>query len=376
MNLTARPQPVLRIEEVTTDAGFALLREPWNALVERTDGNVFLRHEWFAAAWAWRRSQASLWILCAYAESRLVGVLALMQARDAPHRGRPLQFLSVPDAQWCDLLADPGFGPAVGTALVEHLLSNAPQWDQLSLDRLPAGSAVQTWLAPALVDKGVAAHFEAIDSNPFVDLSAPWADYLGTLSRGIKKTRNLAANRLARAGVAEVEWVTSMNASREQVQSALEKMVAISARSWKRATGNSLEAPGPNAFVRALTDAAHAQGWLSLWFLHLDGVAVAMEYQLMNKGVVYALRADFDDAHRSLCTGTFLNFHMLEELFDTPLARYCMGPGNNPYKSRWSRSAESLTIMTCYAPTMRGRAGALWSEVKPKLRTLRDRLAS
>jgi CelD/BcsL family acetyltransferase involved in cellulose biosynthesis len=344
------------------------------------DGNVFLRHEWFSAAWAWQRSQADLYILCAYAGPRLVGVLPLIQARDtSPNKG-PLKFLSVPDAQWCDLLAEPASARAVGPALAEHLLSSAPEWDQLCLDKLPADSAARSWLAPALAERNVPAHFESVDGNPFVDLSVPWSDYLGSLPRGIKKTRNLAANRLSRAGVAHVEWVTSRTASLPDVQRSLTQVVSLSARSWKGGTDNSLEAHGPNAFIQSLTASAHAQGWLSIWFLHLDGEAVAMEYQLLDKGVVYALRADFDDRYRLLSTGTFLNFHMLQELFNKPtgaaLTRYCMGPGNNPYKLRWSDKAEPLYKMTCFSFTLRGRAGALWSGVKPRLRTLRDRLVS
>ncbi|HZF78363.1 MAG TPA: hypothetical protein VEZ89_01095, partial [Rubrivivax sp.] len=251
MRSTARQQAAMRIEEVTTDAGFAQLREPWNALVALIDGHVFLRHEWFFAAWAWQRNQASLYILCAYEGARLVAVWPLVVSRDTAHPGTRLTFLSVPDTQWCDLLADPASAPAAGPAMVEHLLSNGPHWDQLCLDRLPQDSAAKTWLAPALFEGGVPAHVEAVDSNPFVDLSLSWPDYLATLPRGIKKTRNLAANRLSRAGEAEVEWVTSRTASVSDVQRSIDQVADLSARSWKRGTGNSLEASGPNAFIRS-----------------------------------------------------------------------------------------------------------------------------
>ena len=174
--------------------------------------------------------------------------------------------------------------------------------------------------------------------------------------------------------------MTSVDLGHEHLQNHLDQAIAISARSWKRETGCSLEAPGPNAFIRSLTESAHAQGWLSLWFLRVDGTAVAMEYQLIDKGIVYALRADFDDNYQALCTGTYLNFHMLKTLFieqlNAPLTRYCMGPGNNSYKLRWTGRAQILHKMTCYSPTMRGRARALWSDVKSNLRDLRDRMAS
>jgi hypothetical protein len=101
--------------------------------------------------------------------------------------------LSVPDSQWCDFLTEPELAPAVGPALVKHLLSNAREWDQLCLDKLPADSAARSWIAPAFAERNAPVHFEAVDSNPFIELNVPWCDYLSALPRGIKKTRNLAA---------------------------------------------------------------------------------------------------------------------------------------------------------------------------------------
>ena len=162
MTKSSGPQPSVHLRVVTTDEGFAQLREPWNALVAHIDGHVFLRHEWFVAAWAWRRSEASLKILCAYADNVLVGVLPLIHPPDTSHGTRLLEYLSVPDAQLCDLLVDPAAGPAVGCAVADHLLATAPMWDQLCIDRLPADSAAQRWLAPVLAGKEVMAQFHAV----------------------------------------------------------------------------------------------------------------------------------------------------------------------------------------------------------------------
>ena len=86
-------------------------------------GQVFLRHEWFGAAWAWQRTDAaSLWIACAHAGDRLVGVLPLMRPPTSHSGTRLLQFLSVPDAQWCDVLIEPELGSTVARSLVSQLL--------------------------------------------------------------------------------------------------------------------------------------------------------------------------------------------------------------------------------------------------------------
>ena len=375
MTAPSRTEPALTLRLVTSEAGFAALRADWNRLVERVGGPVFLRHEWFGAAWAWQRTDAaSLWIACAYAGDRLVGVLPLMRPPTSHSGTRLLQFLSVPDAQWCDVLIEPELGSTVARSLVSQLLLHSASWDVLRLDRLALRSQATRWFAPALAEQGLAARVDTVDCNLFVDLKSSWPDYHASLSRSIKKTRNLAANRLARLGTASVQWVTAESVGAHEVGRYVDEVVAISARSWKHVTGNSLDRPGPQAFIRALTETAFAQNWLSVWFLRIDNVAVAMEYQLHCDGHIHAMRADFDDHFKSISPGTYLNFKMLEALFGGSHSRYYMGPGNNPYKSRWSEAGEPVQALISYSPTMRGRAGALWSEVKPRLKTWRDRL--
>ncbi len=377
MSTPLRTDPPIALRRVTEEADFAALRGAWNRLVERAGGHVFLRHEWFSAAWAWQRTDgASLSIACAYAGDRLVGVLPLMRSPAAHPGTRMLQFLSVPDAQWCDVLIEPELGAPVAQALAAQLMRESAAWDVLRLERLALGSQTTRWLAPALDEQGLAARLETVDSNLYVDLKTGWPDYLATLSRSIKKTHNLAVNRLARMGTPSVQWVTAATTDAREMNRHLDEVIALSAQSWKHVTGKSFDRPGPQAFIRALTEAAFAQDWLSLWFLRVGDVAVAMEYQLRFDGHLYAMRADFDESFKSLSPGTYLNFKMLEALFDGGFDRYHMGPGNNPYKSRWSEAGEPVQQLTSYSPTVRGRAGALWSEVKPRLKTWRDRLSS
>ena len=182
----------LSVRVAGTDAAFRALHAPWNALVDRIGGCIFLRHEWYSAAWAWRRTEAAhLCIVCVYAGEQLVGLLPLLRPAASNSGARLLQFLGVPDSQWCDALIDPRCGPRVAGAMVGHLLETAAAWDVLRLERLALRSSAATWLAPALAGKGLAARVDTVDCNLYVDLTAPWADYQARLSRSIKKTRNL-----------------------------------------------------------------------------------------------------------------------------------------------------------------------------------------
>ena len=57
---------------------------------------------------------------------------------------------------------------------------------------------------------------------------------------------------------------------------------SLSRRSWKHRTWNSLDHPGPGAFIQTLTGHASRRGWLSLWLLDIYSKPVAMEYQLVD----------------------------------------------------------------------------------------------
>lgn len=362
---------------LTDYAQFLALRESWNALA--ADRSVFLRHEWFDAAWQWRRLEESarLAILCAYRGARLVGIFPLI-ARTHRHAGttrRMLEFLTVPDNQLCDLIVEDGEPNAVTEALAAALADRRSEWDALRLAYLPEHSSARTGLARALARQGIQSRQAGAGGNPFISLETSWEDYYATRSRSLKKANNLAANRLKKAGEIGIDWLPPGTAHSPAALASLDAAIAISASSWKRSTGNSLDNPGPQAFIRRLSALALEQGWLSLWLLTLDGKPMAMEYQLAFHGNVHALRADFIEGSDEISPGSHLNRHQLEQLFGRGLKRYLMGPGDNPYKKRWTEISEPLFQLDAYSPSLRGKLAALWdTRLRPALSTLKARI--
>lgn len=367
------PAP-LEIVRVDDYASFLLLREQWNKLA--ADRSVFLRHEWFDAAWQWREhnNAARLAILCVYQGSQLVGIFPLIAqtVRTDGMARRVLEFLTVPDNQLCDIIAEESGQATVVEALAAELASRRKEWDVLRLSYLPEHALAGNELVRAFSRQGINNQLLGTGGNPYISLEASWEEYYATRSRSLKKANNLAANRLKKAGEIRIDWLQPGAASAAEVTPALDAAITISAGSWKRSTGNSLDNPGPQAFIRRLSELAVEQGWLSLWLLALDGKPMAMEYQLVFGGKVHALRADFVDGSDEISPGSHLNRHQLEQLFGRGLKRYLMGPGDNPYKKRWTEEAEPLFRLDAYSPTVRGRMAALWdNQIKPRLRALK-----
>jgi CelD/BcsL family acetyltransferase involved in cellulose biosynthesis len=359
---------MLQVATITDEPEFVAMQSAWNAVARQADpNNVFLSHEWFNAAWAWRRLDSTLNLLVARAGDRLVGILPLIRGRNQ----RRMELLTVPDTQFADVIASPADGRAVAEAFATRLA--ARDWDTLHLDYLRAKSSTLRDLVPALAQHHLC--FEDRDGghNPYVELSGSWDAFYTGRSRSLKKANNLAANRLSKTGEIRVEWL-GPGAGDAECQRVLETAIAISARSWKKETGNALDQPGPNAFIRELSRSGFKNGWLSIWLVHVASRPLAMEYQLICAGNVHALRADFDIECEAVSPGTYLFRHLLESLFERKLERYFMGPGENPYKKRWTDQAEPLRRIVIYNRTCRGRAAWIREVVvKPRLRHLRDR---
>jgi len=377
MICATNPECALRLKEVTSELDFMRLRGPWNQLVERIGANVFLRHEWFTAAMAWlSTTDRRIWIVCVFAGERLVGVLPLLKPYGKSNGVRQLEFITVPDTQWCDGLLDPDLASSVALAFVGWLRDNVSGWDVIRLERLKCISGVGQWLVPALKMNGMQVHQAVVDQNPVVNIDSPWQGYESALSRKLKKTRNLATNRASRVGGVQFQRTTARTATQDQIQQLLVDVVDVSSRSWKRTTGSSLDQPGPLAFIRTLTEVALTEQWLSIWMMRIAGRPVAMEYQLVYGVEVHALRADYDTCFANISPGTQLNFHMLKALFeDDDLHLYYMGPGKNHYKARWKIASEDVCTVTSFSPTVRGQACALWALTKPKLQRFKEYLS-
>lgn len=335
----------------------AALSPGWNSLAP----DLFGRFEWFDAAWAWAGREARPRVLAVFEGETLVGLLpTCLRTRGLR---RELALITVPDTQFADVLLGPD-PVRVAAAMAAALLATRGEWDELRLTHLRADGAWRH-LAAAL---GARAASQSYTRNLKIALDSPWAAYYASLSKTVREKNKLAANRLARAGTVEIEWVRA-----GEVAPLLAAITEISAASWKTETGLSLENPGPAAFIERLSWHAATNGWLSVWLARLDGVPVAMEYQLLEAGTVYALRSDFRAEHAQVSPGTYLNWKMLERLAGEGLSSYFMGPGENAYKLRWTRDGATLQQLNVWSPTLRGAAFRLFeTRLLPAARRVRD----
>ena len=367
-----------RVDVVTDEAGFLAMRPAWNAIaVQRPDLSVFACHEWFDAAWQWRRDSSGLFVLTWVDRGQVQAILPMLTRTVEGRLGsaRELSLLTVPDTQFCDMLVADSERQRAAEAFASYLVAHASEWEVMRLAYLRPDSAIATTLASAMADSaGCAVTHTATPGNPFISLLGDWNTYYGGRSRRLKKANNLAANRLAKAGDVRIEWLEPGVADAGRLASLIEGVVEVSQYSWKSETGTTLDQPGPGAFIRRLSALAAERGWLSIWMLTLDGRPMATEYQLVYDGNVHGLRSDFRVGSEEMSPGSHLNRMLLERLFGRGYRQYYMGPGNNAYKFRWAADIDPQVTVTIYSRSIAGRILSAWEcRLKPWASALKAR---
>jgi hypothetical protein len=349
----------LCVRSVEDTKSFLRLSKKWNHLVEKsTQDTIFLRHEWFDSAWKWLKNECQMKILSVYRNKSLIGLLPLI-TRTKPLYGIRIKFyesFSIPDTQLFDLIVTPEDAPSVIDAIALYFLQNRNDWNMLRIDKVPENSHLIEIFSKHLDKPNRTVFFNDWGRNPYISLDGRWDAYYSRRSRRLKKGNNYVFNKLRKAfDRVEVSYFNNDCLDDKSLEFLINEIVRISSLSWKTETNTSLDHSGPGSFIRQMSRHAYEKDWLSIWILFLDGVAVATEYQLIYHGQVYALRSDFDQSYNDYSPGSYLNWKLLESLFEKGMRSYLMGHGDNPYKIRWAEEFQPLSKIVYYNENLAGR---------------------
>ncbi len=363
----------LLVRRVATRGAFEALAPAWAELASQSGRSTpFLSHDWFACCWEAVAEDHRPEVLVLEESGSPVAMMPLRH-QSTRVRGLPvrrLTLLDCPDTPFVDLLAPGALAPVVRT-LLDHF-DGRSDWDVLQLQRLPVASPTLKALEAELEGRWPWRR-RGIELSPYLAIDGRWEAFYGAKSQRFKKTVRNIQNRLERLGSIAVEEHRAVAPESGLFQ----ELIDLTTRGWKAQQGVAIATmPRMRPFFDDLTRRASARGWLSLWFLRLDGRPIAMEYQLHADGVVHALRADYDQERAAASPGSALNFAIARALFERGgIHEYDMGPGLNEYKMRWASGCHETIDLEIYRRALYPRlVHTLETRVIPVARRLRERL--
>lgn len=254
------------------DTAFDLLQSEWNALLHRSTSNrVFSTWQW-QVTW-WRAYQpGELWIIaCRDDTGRLVGLAPWFIENHVVH-GRVVRSIGcVEVTDYLDIIVDLNCVEAVFHALAAYVAQHRSQFDVLDLCNLPEDSPSYLIFPDILRQHGFTVMMKQQEVCPIILLPDTWEEYLEKLD---KKQRHEIRRKIRRAESGEdvVDWYIVDDS--HDIQTEVGRFLDLMAAS-QHEKARFLDDPKNRAFFQQAIPLIHAQGWLQLNFLRVNGQAAA-----------------------------------------------------------------------------------------------------
>ena len=358
-----QPSPPPQVEVVASPAAFSDLRSEWNALVSRSDDQVFYQHE-FIQTWLNHFAKGKWRILLLRdASGCLVAALPLLHGWARLH-GLPLRQLggaaNLHSGRF-DLLADQ---PELASAAFLDYLSDQQDWDVLILTELPSQGRARA-LEKVARDRGFPTGRWCAMQSPCRMLPATWLELEGQLSSRFRANLRRRRRALEALGVVRAERCAH---SAELIEAGME----LELQGWKGRAGTAIAQDVDTCgFYTDLARALGAQGRLALWALYLDKRLIAFQFGLEHRGSYALLKPAYDESLARYSPGQMLMTEVLRDAIARGLTRFEFLGEDMPWKQDWHPETRAQDWLFVFRKSASGRIlQAIKFSLLPRLRSM------
>jgi CelD/BcsL family acetyltransferase involved in cellulose biosynthesis len=340
--LTARAP--LEVEVLTTEDAVRQVRPEWDRLYEQHEPrNPFLSPGWSEACWSRVRPRASLFVVAARQEGRLVALAPLRLERQLGFR--VLRFLGDGRSDYLGSLRLPGYEVAE-TWLLVALLHLRGAWDVALLRQLsPPHSCLHLAPLPA----GLRGQVGGDGAAAFVACPGDW-EALREAGPGWVRRMPKQVRKWNRAGGSAQRFVG------EAAVAQVPEVGAIEARSWKGRAGTGRFQPGSGqVFLRTALEGLGAREEMELWLAYVHGTPVAFEINLLTPDRLWLYQGAYDEAYRNVSAGSVLEFLSIERAWQNGVREYDYLGGDEAYKAERTNASRPVRHLAVCPDTWRGR---------------------
>ena len=355
---------------------FKQLADSWRSLLsDSPEQSAPLGHDWHLTWWQSFGKPDQLSMGCVYENDELIAI-APMMTRTERVKGLPLTV--------CELMNN-GYSPLGGIvhsgdiseqqlANIVELLITQNNADLLRLQKLPTTSALFAAFAHHHSANSLHGSSPSL-TTPVIPVTGDWNEYLQNRSKSFRKS---IRRKLKKAAA-----LTDANVHEHRVESrhdpVLQNMVDISARSWKAPNKTDLRNDREGLeFLLGLVDVFAPDNKISLWTYSVGSQPIAFEFLLIDGGVAYPIRADFDQSTPELSPGTVLLCHVLEAMFAREsVSFYDCCSDDYSYLSSWTETYRAHCDLEFYGTGIKPRlAHFAKHRFAPHVRNLKSAAAS
>jgi len=339
--------------ERITEKDFALLREKWNELLNRSVTNeFFLSWEWMFSWWhTFKNENKKLMILCGYdAQRQLVGIAPfyIEQKKYFGVKRNIVQFCSASETapDHLDILCDKRFDSTFPRAVLDYLQTHESEWDEIRLEGVKENSSIKNYLLEhrnGLRNLLIECNTES--GCPYLTIDKSFEDYLGSFSG---KTRNTLLRKKKNLLEKENWQCRIVDNQSGNLQHYLKALFSLHAERAKRKKY-------PTAFVgdkvyrfhESLVNYLLNENKIIIAFLLKDSVYQAFYYCIKYNNKYYYYQTGLSEDGEEKSAGTVLLSLMIEKAFSEGCSEFDFLRGDEKYKYFWANNTRfnfSLSI--------------------------------
>lgn len=311
----------------------------------------FCRPEWVAAYMRSFQPDKRVLLLQARLNGRLHAILPLVE-RTSSVGGmvfRTLQGAANVHSCRFDLVRETGARGDLALEALWSALKELRGWDSIEISRVPENGAAEQLLRLAQRD-GFGVGRWPSNQSPYISLNALVAADPSCLLRNAHFRQNFRRRlRKAESMPIVLRRVTEFS------QDELDKFFALEQKGWKGTHGTAIAcSPAIRNFYTDIAKSAAEAGYLSLYFLELEGTPIAAHFGLTYGGRYMSPKVAYDEAHATLGPGHLIVYFIIRDLARRRCSEFdFLGP-MMPWKSEWATGVRPHSNCYIFQKNLRG----------------------
>lgn len=333
----------MKAKIITATEELDAFKAEWNGLLKRSLSDVVhLSHEWVTAWWHNFGKGKELCVITVYNDrGELLGIAPLMRSAQS-YRNihvKKVSLLANGHSPSSNIIVSRENPEEVVDFMAERMLAMT-DWDIMELTKVDQKNLACELFLNNLKKRNQPYGVKSNIESPFITIDSDWEAFFDRKSKRFKKSMR---NKINRADKFEDISINRINI-RGGRDAVIGDMISVSGKSWKKKNGADLhtnnEAQG---FYLDICDNLGPSGNIMVWMLSKGATPVAFEFHITYNGVVYPIRADYDDAFKSLSPGSVLEYNIIKTLFEESKVREYNSCGHTyDYLLNWTDCTRKL----------------------------------
>ncbi len=336
------------VKLIRTEEGLRSLATNWIRLYRGSQPeNPFLSYEWSIHYWQYLCPPSTPFLLTAWCDDVLVGLLPLRM--EVTGGFRLLRFLADGRSDYLGPLIAPN-RESVRKVLIERLFELAHEWDCCFLRKMQDIRDISE-LA------GVGGAFRAIPLRsgvaPYLSFQGDW-DELCAAGPSQLRAAQRKLRKFQREG-GSIELFSGQECAR-----LVEQIALIESNSWKEGTDTlRFQAVHEQEMLLEVLKTLWPHGEIEVWLAKFQSESCAFLINFLTPERTCFYQTAYNEQYQRFSPGTVLCFLAMQRTWREGRREFDFMDGREPFKKRWTNKTRELKKLVVFPKTIRGHLGFL-----------------